>query len=226
VCRRVCQQRSGLGQAAPMVRRRCHMVPALRRSTRSSAHLHGASDQRHHRVAGGLYEQHALDCEMLARAFDDARPIGAITRAVRVLAAPLPTNRQTLYRARNRGHLPCCPAQTRRDRFYGNWWGPSAFAAMHIATGIGDRWTTAHTRRGPWSGKSQRPSVWPFSHRPAGRCGVSSETWVLSTPVTNSLSKRFSPGPADQRAGHCGVYMRIDPNLRRADLPSARQLPE
>lgn len=62
-------------------------------------------------AAGELYEQHALVCQRLASAFDTERPIGAITRAMRALAAPLPTNKQALYRARNRGQLPCCPDQ-------------------------------------------------------------------------------------------------------------------
>ena len=63
-------------------------------------------------AAGELYEQHAFVCERLARALDDERPIGAVTRALRALAAPVPTHGQVLYRARKRGRLPCCPGQT------------------------------------------------------------------------------------------------------------------
>jgi hypothetical protein len=45
----------------------------------------------------------------LARAFDNERPFAAVTRALRALAAPLPTNKQALYHARKRGRLPCYP---------------------------------------------------------------------------------------------------------------------
>ena len=37
------------------------------------------------------------------------RPIGAVTRAMKALAAPVPTNKRARYIARNRGGLPCCP---------------------------------------------------------------------------------------------------------------------
>jgi hypothetical protein len=59
-----------------------------------------------------LYKQHAFVCERLARALDDERPIGAATRAMRALAAPLPTNARVFSRARKRGHLPDCPSGT------------------------------------------------------------------------------------------------------------------
>jgi hypothetical protein len=42
-------------------------------------------------AAGEPYERHAFVCERLACALDDERPIGAVTRAMRALAAPLPT---------------------------------------------------------------------------------------------------------------------------------------
>jgi TniQ len=62
-------------------------------------------------AAGEPYERHTFVCERLARVLDDDRPIGAVTRAMRALAAPLPTNKQVLYRARKRGRLPYCPDQ-------------------------------------------------------------------------------------------------------------------
>ena len=63
-------------------------------------------------AAGEPYAQHAFVCERLARVFDDGRLISAVTRAMRALAAPVPTNKQVLYRARKRGRLPDCPGRT------------------------------------------------------------------------------------------------------------------
>jgi len=58
------------------------------------------------------YERHTFVCTRLARAFDDERPIGAVIRAMKALAAPLPTNPRVFYRARKRGHLLDFPDRT------------------------------------------------------------------------------------------------------------------
>jgi TniQ len=63
-------------------------------------------------AAGEPYERHAFVCERLARAFDYGRPISAVTRAMKALAAPLPTNPRVFYRARKHGRLPDCPGRT------------------------------------------------------------------------------------------------------------------
>ena len=63
-------------------------------------------------AAGEPYERHAFVCERLACALGDERPISAVTRALRALAAPLPTDPQVFYRARKRGRLPDDPGQT------------------------------------------------------------------------------------------------------------------
>ena len=47
--------------------------------------------------------------DRLAHAFEIGRPVGAVTRAMRALAAPVPTNKRARYVARNRGRLPSCP---------------------------------------------------------------------------------------------------------------------
>ena len=60
-------------------------------------------------AAGEPYERHNFVCDRLRRALDDERPVGAVTRAMRALAAPIPTHGQVLYRARKRGRLPCYP---------------------------------------------------------------------------------------------------------------------
>ena len=58
------------------------------------------------------YERHAFICQRLAGTFDDDRPIGAVTRTMRALAAPLPTNKRSYIRARKRGRLPAYPRQS------------------------------------------------------------------------------------------------------------------
>lgn len=63
-------------------------------------------------AAGGLLERHTFVCERLARALEDEHPIGAATRAMKALAAPVPTNKKALYHARNRGRLPCWSSRT------------------------------------------------------------------------------------------------------------------
>lgn len=57
-------------------------------------------------AAGEFYELHASICEKLARAFEDDRPLGAVMRAMKALAAPVPTKKQVRYIARNRRRLP------------------------------------------------------------------------------------------------------------------------
>jgi hypothetical protein len=63
-------------------------------------------------ASGELYELHAKVCERIASAFEGGRPVGAVTRAMRALAAPVPTDKRVRYLARNRGHLPYCPGNT------------------------------------------------------------------------------------------------------------------
>ena len=55
---------------------------------------------------GDLCERHTFVSERLARAFDHERPVGAVTHAMRALAAPVPRDKKALYVARNRGRLP------------------------------------------------------------------------------------------------------------------------
>ena len=63
-------------------------------------------------AAREFYEVHAFVCAKLAQAFEDKRPIGAAIRAIKALAAPLPTNKNVRYIARSRGRLPSDPGRT------------------------------------------------------------------------------------------------------------------
>ena len=60
-------------------------------------------------VDGEPYEIHARVLDRLGFAFETGRPVGAITRAMKALAAPVPTDKRARYIARNRGRLPCGP---------------------------------------------------------------------------------------------------------------------
>jgi hypothetical protein len=67
-----------------------------------------ASRALHNIIADGeSYELHARVRDRLALAFETGRPIAAVTRAMKALAAPVPLNKQARYIARNRGRLPC-----------------------------------------------------------------------------------------------------------------------
>ena len=69
-----------------------------------------ASRALHNIIADGEpYEIHARVRDRLAFAFDTGRPVGAVTRAMKALAAPVPMDKQARYVARNRGRLPCGP---------------------------------------------------------------------------------------------------------------------
>jgi hypothetical protein len=96
-------------------------------------------------AASELYKQHAFVCERLARALDDERPIGAVTRAKRALAAPLPTNARMFYRARKRGHLLDCSGQTPPLLWQ--------LVGMRTSTSICDRPPTDRMWLGLWSAK-------------------------------------------------------------------------
>jgi TniQ len=64
----------------------------------------------HNIIADGEpYEFHARVLDRLAVAFETGRPVGAVTRAMKALAAPVPTGKQARYIARNRGRLPYGP---------------------------------------------------------------------------------------------------------------------
>jgi hypothetical protein len=63
-------------------------------------------------ASGEIYELHAFVCNRLTRAFEDGHPLGAATRAMRALAAPVPVDKKARYIARNRGRLPWCPGRT------------------------------------------------------------------------------------------------------------------
>lgn len=58
---------------------------------------------------GEPYEFHARVSDRLALALETGRPVGAVTRAMKALAAPVPIDTQARYVARNRGRLPCGP---------------------------------------------------------------------------------------------------------------------
>jgi hypothetical protein len=108
-------------------------------------------------AASEPYERHAFVCERLARAFDDGRPISAVTRAMKALAAPLPTNPRVFYRARSMDASPTAPAE--RRRCCGNLSARNSFATKRTATGTGDRPPTDRTSHGPWWVKSPQPLV-------------------------------------------------------------------
>jgi hypothetical protein len=85
--------------------RRCggQLTPARTRASRAVRDI----------IADGEpYELYAAVRDRLAYAFENRRPVGAVTRAMRALAAPVPTNNQVRYIARKRGRLPCCPEGT------------------------------------------------------------------------------------------------------------------
>jgi TniQ len=82
--------------------RRCggHLTPVRARVSRALRDI----------IADGEpYELYATVRGRLAHAFEAGRPIGAVTRAMEALAAPVPTEKRARYIARNRGRLPCCP---------------------------------------------------------------------------------------------------------------------
>jgi hypothetical protein len=60
-------------------------------------------------VDGEPYEIHTRVLDRLGFAFETGRPVGAVTRAMKALAAPVPTDKRARYIARNRGRLPCGP---------------------------------------------------------------------------------------------------------------------
>jgi hypothetical protein len=69
-----------------------------------------ASRALHNIIADGEpYEAYAMVRDRLGHAFETGRPIGAVTRAMRALAARVPTDNRALYTARKRGRLPYCP---------------------------------------------------------------------------------------------------------------------
>jgi hypothetical protein len=82
--------------------RRCgeQLTPVRARASRA---LHNIITDRE------PYEAYAMVRDRLSHAFETGRPIGAVTRAMRALAAPVPTNNRILYKARKRGRLPYCP---------------------------------------------------------------------------------------------------------------------
>jgi hypothetical protein len=61
---------------------------------------------------GEPYELYAVVRDRLACAFESRRPVGAVTRAMRALGAPVPTDARVRYIARNRGRMPLCPDRT------------------------------------------------------------------------------------------------------------------
>jgi hypothetical protein len=61
---------------------------------------------------GEPYELYAVVRDRLASAFENRRPVGAVTRAMRALAAPVPTNARVRYIARKRGRMPIGPDRT------------------------------------------------------------------------------------------------------------------
>lgn len=72
-----------------------------------------ASRALHNIIADGEpYEAYTMVRDRLAHALETGRPIGAATRAMRALAAPVPTDNRALYIARKRGRLPACPERT------------------------------------------------------------------------------------------------------------------
>lgn len=140
--------------------------------------------------------------------FRRCAPIGAVTRAMSGLAAPVPINNQSLYRARKRGCLPCWTDQT-----------PPLLWQL-----VGTRRLRRHVHSYTyWRPPAHRPfAAWPLVGQIVTTVGLtvltqagmkmwaSSAIWVLSNPVTNSSSGTFSPTLADHD-GHCAMHMGIDP---------------
>jgi hypothetical protein len=82
--------------------RRCggHLTPVRARASRALRDI--IAD-------GGPYELYATVRDRLAHAFETGRPVGAVSRAMRALAAPVPTDKRARYLARDRGRMPYCP---------------------------------------------------------------------------------------------------------------------
>jgi hypothetical protein len=96
------------------VRLRTWFIAAASRSLRCGGLLTPAraraSGALHNIIADGEpYEFYASVRDRIAHAFEAGRPVGAVTRAMRALAAPVPTNNRVRYVARNRGRMPSCP---------------------------------------------------------------------------------------------------------------------
>ena len=58
---------------------------------------------------GDPYDTHVRVHDRLELAFESGQPFGAVTRAMKALAAPVPTEKGARYIARNRGRLPYGP---------------------------------------------------------------------------------------------------------------------
>jgi hypothetical protein len=111
-CRRCASEFAGRDLA--QVRLRTWFIAVASRCRRCGGHLTplraGVSRALRDIIAEGEpYELYATVRDRLAHAFETGRPVGAATRAMRALAAPVPTNKRARYVARNRGRLPCCP---------------------------------------------------------------------------------------------------------------------
>jgi hypothetical protein len=167
-----------------------------------------------------LYERHALVCERLGRAFDDERRIGAVTRAMRALAAPVPTNKQVLYRARNRGRLPCCPG----------------LAPPLLWQLVGTRQLRRHAHNYRyWRPPAHRPyAAWPLVGQIATNVGLTAlaqagiAMWGLLKDLAlvesrDELAIREILATSVDRARHYALHMEIDAYSRRAELGSMRQ---
>jgi hypothetical protein len=96
------------------VRLRTWFIVVAPRYRRCGGHLTTdcarASRALHNIIADGEpYELYATVRDRLAHAFKTRLPVGAVTGAMRALAAPVPTNNWVRYLARNRGRMPSCP---------------------------------------------------------------------------------------------------------------------
>jgi hypothetical protein len=100
--------RSCPGPPSYLVHRYRITMPALWRTAHPARAR--ASRALHNIIADGeSYELHARVRDRLALAFETGRPVAAVTRAMKALAAPVPMDKRARYIARNRGRLPCGP---------------------------------------------------------------------------------------------------------------------
>jgi hypothetical protein len=102
------------GRELPPVRLRTWFIAVASRCRRCGGHLTPARAWASRALRniiedGEPYEFYASVRDRIAHAFESGRPVGAVTRAMSALAAPVPTNNRVRYLARNRGRMPSCP---------------------------------------------------------------------------------------------------------------------
>jgi TniQ len=117
-----------------------------------------ASRALHNIIADGEpYEAYAMVRDRLGHAFETGRPIGAVTRAIRALAAPVPTDNRVSIQLANVAACPTVPSAPPRS--CGNSPGRRNFGDSCMDTNTGGRRTAGPTLPGRRRDRSPRQWV-------------------------------------------------------------------